>query len=67
MAAKLTRLSRKVAIQLHLVTESYTIRSSHSRRSVRKLLDTSFFFFYWTKWRDTADMTPIGQHFSDEF
>jgi hypothetical protein len=36
MAAKLTRLTHKIAIQLHLVTESCTI----SRRPVRKLLDT---------------------------
>jgi hypothetical protein len=40
MAAKLTRLTRKIAIQLHLVVESCTIYSSRSRRPVRKLLDT---------------------------
>jgi len=40
MAAKLTRLTYKIAIQLHLVAESYTICSSRSRRPVRKLLDT---------------------------
>jgi len=40
MAAKLTKLTHKIAIQLHLVTESYTICSSRPRRSVRKLLDT---------------------------
>jgi hypothetical protein len=40
MAAKLTRLSHKIAIQLHLVAESCTICSSRSRRPVRKLLDT---------------------------
>jgi len=34
MAAKLTRLTHKIAIQLHLVAESC------SRRPVRKLLDT---------------------------
>jgi hypothetical protein len=39
MAAKLTRLTHKIAIQLHLVAESCTICSSHSRQ-VRKLLDT---------------------------
>jgi hypothetical protein len=38
MAAKLTRLTHKIAIQLHLVTESCTICSSRSRRPVRKLL-----------------------------
>jgi hypothetical protein len=40
MAAKLTRLAHKIAIQLHLVAQSYTICSSRSRRPVRKLLDT---------------------------
>jgi len=38
MATKLTRLTHKIAIQLHLVAESCTISSSHSRRSVRNLL-----------------------------
>jgi hypothetical protein len=38
MAAKLTRLTHKIAIQLHLVAESCTIYSSRSRRPVRKLL-----------------------------
>jgi hypothetical protein len=37
--AKLTRLTHKIAIQLHLVAESCTICSSRSRRPVRKLLD----------------------------
>jgi hypothetical protein len=37
MAAKFTRLTHKIAIQLHLVAESYTICSSRSRRPVRKL------------------------------
>jgi len=40
MAAKLTRLTHKIAILLHLVAESWTICSSHSRQSVQKLLDT---------------------------
>jgi hypothetical protein len=40
MAAKLTRLTHKMEIQLNLVTESSTIFSSRSRRSVWKLLDT---------------------------
>jgi hypothetical protein len=39
MAAKLTKLTHKIAIQLHLVAESCTICSSRSRRPVRKLLD----------------------------
>jgi hypothetical protein len=40
MAEKLTRLTHKIAIQLHLVAESCTICSSRSRRLVRKLMDT---------------------------
>jgi hypothetical protein len=40
MAAKLTLLTHKIAIQLRLVAESCTTCSSRSRRSVRKLLDT---------------------------
>jgi hypothetical protein len=40
MAAKLTRLTHKIAMQLHLVAESCTICSSLSRQPARKLLDT---------------------------
>jgi len=40
MEAKLTRLTHKIAIQLHIMAESCTICSSRSRRQVRKLLDT---------------------------
>jgi hypothetical protein len=40
MTAKLTRLTHKIAIQLHLVAESCTIFSSVFRQPVRKLLDT---------------------------
>jgi hypothetical protein len=40
MAAKLTRLTHKITIQLHLVAESCTNCSTRSRRPVRKLLDT---------------------------
>jgi hypothetical protein len=40
MAAKLTRLTHKIAIQLHLVAESCTICSCRSRLPVGKLLDT---------------------------
>jgi hypothetical protein len=39
-AAKLTRLTYKIAIQLQLVAENCTICSSRSRRPVLKLLDT---------------------------
>jgi hypothetical protein len=40
MAAKLARLTHKIAIQLHLEIESCIICSSRCRRPVRKLLDT---------------------------
>jgi hypothetical protein len=43
MAAKLTRPTHKIAIQLHLVAKSCTICSSRSRRPVRKLLDTPLY------------------------
>jgi hypothetical protein len=45
MAAKLTRLTHKIAIQLHLVAENCTICSSRSRRPVRKLMDTPSYLF----------------------
>jgi hypothetical protein len=44
---KLTRMTHKIAIQLHLVAESWTICSSHSRRPVRKLLDTPSHMSRW--------------------
>jgi len=37
MAAELTRLSHKIATQLHIVAECCTVFSSRSRRPVRKL------------------------------
>jgi hypothetical protein len=40
IVAKLTRLTHKIAIQLHLVVESCTICSSHARWPVWTLLDT---------------------------
>jgi hypothetical protein len=40
MVAELTRLTHKIAIKLHLKSESCTICSSRSRRPVRKILDT---------------------------
>jgi hypothetical protein len=43
-AAKLTILTHKTAIQLHLVAESCTICCSRSRRPVRKLLVTPLYF-----------------------
>jgi len=48
MAAKLARLTHKIVIQLHLVTESCTISSCRSSLAVRKLLDRSSYFF--TEW-----------------
>jgi len=43
MVTKLTRLTHKIVIQLHLVAESHTICSSHSRWPVWKLLDTPLY------------------------
>jgi hypothetical protein len=40
MAAKLTKLTHKISMQLHLVSESCNTGSSRSRWPVRKLLDT---------------------------
>jgi len=40
MSAERTRLTHKIAIQLHLVTKSCAICISRSKRPVRKLLDT---------------------------
>jgi hypothetical protein len=41
MAARLTRPTHKIAIQLHVMAESCTTCSSRSRRLVRKLLTTA--------------------------
>jgi len=49
MAAKLTRLTHKITIQLHVVAESYIICSSRARRPVRKLLDTHSYLYYRRK------------------
>jgi hypothetical protein len=43
MAAKITRLTHKIATRLHLVAESSTIYSSCSRRPVWKLLHTPWY------------------------
>jgi len=40
MVTKLPRMTHKIATQLYLVAERYTICSSRSRRPVRKLFDT---------------------------
>jgi hypothetical protein len=52
MAAKLTRLTHKIVIQLHLVAESCTICSFCSRQPVQKLLDTPSYMLvaWWTWW-----------------
>jgi hypothetical protein len=48
MAEKLTTLTHKIAMQLHLVAESCTICSSRSRWPVRKLVDTpSYMTMKW--------------------
>jgi hypothetical protein len=47
MEANLTRLTHKIAIQLHLVVESCTICSSRSRLPVRKLLDAPSYMFFF--------------------
>jgi diketogulonate reductase-like aldo/keto reductase len=44
MAEKLTRLTHKIAIRLHLVTESCIICGSRPRRPVRNLLGTPLYF-----------------------
>jgi hypothetical protein len=50
MAAKLTRLTHKIAIQLCLVAENCTICSSRSRRPVRKLLDIPSYMAFCMTW-----------------
>jgi hypothetical protein len=56
MAAKLTRLTHKVVIQLHLVAESYTSCSSRSRQPVQKLSDTPSYIITTT----TFTIPPIN-------
>jgi len=45
-------MTHKIAIQLHPAVESYTICSSRSRRSVRKLMDTPSYvpFSFYRCW-----------------
>jgi hypothetical protein len=43
MTAKLTWLTHRILIQLHLVAGSYTICSSRARQPVRKLMDISLY------------------------
>jgi hypothetical protein len=51
MAAKLAKLTHKIAVQLHLLAESCTICSSRSRRPVRKRLDTPSYIFIFDRLR----------------
>jgi len=44
--AKLTSLTEKIAVQLHLVTESCTICSSCSMRPVQKRLETPSYTYF---------------------
>jgi len=44
MVEKITRLTHKIAMQLHLVSENWTICSSRYRQLVRKFLDTLSYF-----------------------
>jgi len=46
MAAKLTRLTHKIAIQLNLVADICTTCNSRSRRPVWKLLDIPSYLFF---------------------
>jgi hypothetical protein len=54
MAAKLIRLTHKIAIQLYLVAESCTTCSSRSRRPVRRLLDTPSY--------KESRVVPVSKH-----
>jgi len=64
MAAKLTRLTHKITIQLHIVVESCTVCSSRSRRPVRKLLIHTRMEKYW--YNSTGD-TAFGIWLLEKF
>jgi len=51
MTAKLTRLTHKIAIEVHLVAESCIVRSFRSRWPVRKLLVTPSYTAIRQSWR----------------
>jgi hypothetical protein len=57
IAANLTRLTHKIVIQVHIMVESCTICCSRSRRPVRKLLDTTSYFYM------LLDFTPITEYY----
>jgi hypothetical protein len=64
VAAKLTRLTHKIAIQLHLVAESYFICSSRSRWPVRKLLNTPSYVFILLLFHDSISDFYIASNVS---
>jgi hypothetical protein len=47
MAAKLTRLTHKIAIQLQIVAKNYTVPSSRFRWPVPELLDTPSYALFF--------------------
>jgi len=57
MAVKLTRLTHKIALQLRLLAESYTICSSRSRWPVRKLVYT--FSYNFSSWKTITNNQRI--------
>jgi hypothetical protein len=63
MAAKLTRLTHKIVIQLHLVAESCTICSSRSRHPIRKRLDTRSYeqcqVLWFLMWKPSGSLAPV--------
>jgi hypothetical protein len=64
MAAKLTRLTHKIAIKLHLVAESCTICSSRSRWPVRKRLHTpSYMARQFQKVGQPCALCAINMHY----
>jgi hypothetical protein len=66
MAVKLTRMTHKIAIQLHLVVKSFTTWSSRSRWPVRKLLDTLVLCFKAYGICHTSSHTHLHDHWSSE-
>jgi hypothetical protein len=66
MAAKLTRLTHKIAIQLQLAAENCTICSPRSRRPVQKLLDTPSYVIFWKtkrqeKYSETGEAISVNE------
>jgi hypothetical protein len=63
MAATLTRLTHKIAMQLHLKAESRIICSSRSRRPVRELLDApSYVFSFINGGKPVRSLAPFPWH-----